>query len=91
MPTDPDAEKEQPRRVVLYHPKPLEGWRYAVYTEPLTILDGRLLECPPSAPFEEARTVMLQHLTRIYGGHYTLRWEEDEPGWWTGHVVDPAP
>ena len=72
-------------------PSPPEGWRYAVYTVPSAVLDGRLDACPPSAPFEEARVFMGQMLTRMFGGHYTLRWEEDKPGWWTGHVVDPAP
>ncbi|NNC21762.1 hypothetical protein HJC22_39280 [Corallococcus exiguus] len=42
------------RSVVLYHPKPTEGWRYAIYTQE-GITDGRLLDSTPSTSFEEAR------------------------------------
>ncbi|RKG84770.1 hypothetical protein, partial [Corallococcus terminator] len=88
----PIVEQEQPRHLVLYTPRPDVGWRYAIYTEPLAIIDGVLLDCPRTAPFDEARTHLEQKLTELFGGTYTLRWTPDtQPGWWKGEVLDPTP
>ncbi|AFE07438.1 hypothetical protein COCOR_07273 [Corallococcus coralloides DSM 2259] len=76
------------RSVVLYHPKPTEGWRYAVYTRKGGILDGRLLDSTPSTSFDEAQARMEQKLVELFGRPSTLRWEETSPGWWTGEALD---
>lgn len=79
------------RSVVLYQPKPTEGWRYAVYTQKGGILDGKLLDTRPAISFEEARAWMEQKLVELFGRPSTLRWKETSPGWWTGKAwVVPA-
>ncbi|WP_375742278.1 hypothetical protein NR800_24005 [Corallococcus interemptor] len=75
------------RSVVLYHPKPNEGWRYAIYTQE-GVTDGRLLDSTPSTSFEEARARMEQTLVDLFGRSSTLRWKETAPGWWTGEALD---
>ncbi|RYZ42211.1 MAG: hypothetical protein EOO71_08850 [Myxococcaceae bacterium] len=88
----PDQEQEQPRHLVLYNPRPDVGWRYAIYTEPLAVIDGRLLDCPLTASFDEARAHMERTLTELFGGSHTLRWTPDsQPGWWKGEVLAPLP
>ncbi|NOK21381.1 hypothetical protein [Corallococcus carmarthensis] len=79
---------QAPRSIVLYHPKPTEGWRYAVYMKAGDILDGRLLDSTPSTSFEEARTQMERKLMEFFGRSTTLVWKETSSGWWTGEAVD---
>lgn len=75
---------------MLYNPRPGEGWRYAIYTEPRAVMDGRLLDLPAEASATEAQTRMQRQLGGFFGGTYRLQWREDKPGWWTGDV-EPAP
>ncbi|MCE9668576.1 hypothetical protein LY474_12205 [Myxococcus stipitatus] len=72
----------------LYHPKPEQPWRFALYTDQ-GVSRGVWSSERADASLDEARQWLLARLEEMLpGAPPPLTWREESPNWWKGVPVE---